>query len=188
MIIPHLLIMLERPSETVSTQAPNGASRAVGTHHGPTRIHLADYSLRHRRDYNAGTTMLYHPRNYRRQHSSSVMTAGCRELLEHGHRRRIRRSRRTFRGTTGRTEQRADPEYTAASGRRDHATFGSGPTRQSDDRDSVNTRSQTTYYVRRGTGRVVHCLIIAHSFLGHRSLKIKLGPSCLKDIAATPTS
>ena len=23
----------------VSTQAPNGASRAVGTHHGPTRIH-----------------------------------------------------------------------------------------------------------------------------------------------------
>ena len=27
-------------------------------------------------------------------------------------------------------------EYTAASGRHDHATFGSGPTRQSDDRDS----------------------------------------------------
>ena len=31
---------------------------------------------------------------------------------------------------------RTRPEYTAASGRHDHATFGSGPTRQSDDRDS----------------------------------------------------
>ena len=29
------------------------------------------------------------------------------------------------------------PEYPAASGRHDHATFGSGPTCQSDDRDSV---------------------------------------------------
>ena len=71
--------------ELVSTQVPNGASRAVGTHHGPTRIHLADYSLRHRRDGNAGTTIRYHPRIYRRQHSSSVMTAGRRELLEDGH-------------------------------------------------------------------------------------------------------
>ena len=34
----------------VSSQAPNGARQAVGTHHGPTRIHVADYSLRHRRD------------------------------------------------------------------------------------------------------------------------------------------
>ena len=31
---------------------------------------------------------------------------------------------------------RTNPEYTAASGRHDHATFGSGPMRQSDDRDS----------------------------------------------------
>ena len=107
-MIPHLLIMLERPSETAATQAPNGASRAVGTHHGPTQIHLADYSPRHRRDGNAGTTILYHPRIYRRPHSSSVMTAGRRELLEDGHRRRFRRGRRTFRGTTGWTEQRAD--------------------------------------------------------------------------------
>ena len=36
------------------------------------------------------------------------MTAGRRELLEDGHRRRLRQGRRTFRGTTGRTEQRAD--------------------------------------------------------------------------------
>ena len=36
----------------------------------------------------------------------------------------------------GRSSGRTRPEYTAASRRRDHATFGSGPTRQSDDRDS----------------------------------------------------
>ena len=36
----------------------------------------------------------------------------------------------------GRSSRRTKPEYTAASGRHDHATFGSGPTRQSDDRDS----------------------------------------------------
>ena len=41
-------------------------------------------------------------------------------------------------GTDGlrRSSGRTKPEYTAASGRRDHATFGSGPTRQSDERDS----------------------------------------------------
>ena len=32
--------------------------RAVGTHYGPTRIHQADYSPRHRRDGRAGTTIL----------------------------------------------------------------------------------------------------------------------------------
>ena len=36
----------------------------------------------------------------------------------------------------GRSSGRTKPEYTAASGRHDHATFGSGPTRQSDDRES----------------------------------------------------
>ena len=35
-------------------------------------------------------------------------------------------------GAAGRLKQ----EYTAASGRHDHEAFGSGPTRQSDDRDS----------------------------------------------------
>ena len=52
-------------------------------------------------------------------------------------------------------------EYTAASGRHDHATTGAGrrvsPT--------TGTRSQTTCYVRRGTGRVVHCAIIERFFL-----------------------
>ena len=70
--------------------------RAVGTHHGPTQTHLADYSLRHRRDGNTGTTILYHLRNCRRPHSSLGMTAGRRELLEHGHCCSIRRSRKTF--------------------------------------------------------------------------------------------
>ena len=69
---------------------------------------MADCSLRHRRDGSAGTTILYHLRIYRRPHSSLVMTAGRRDLLEHGRRRRIRRGRRTFRGTTDRTEQRAE--------------------------------------------------------------------------------
>ena len=35
-----------------------------------------------------------------------------------------------------RSSGQTKPEYPAASGRHDHATFGSGPTRQSDDRDS----------------------------------------------------
>ena len=36
----------------------------------------------------------------------------------------------------GRSSGRTKPEYPAASGRNDHATFMSGPTRQSDDRNS----------------------------------------------------
>ena len=118
----------------VSTQATDGASLAVGTHHGSTRIHMADYSLRHRRAGNAGATILYHLRIYRRQHSSSVTTAGRRELLKDGHRRRFkfRRGRRTFLGTTGRT---ADDTTTRPSGagRRVSPTTG--------------TRRQTTCYV-----------------------------------------
>ena len=37
---------------------------------------------------------------------------------------------------TERSRGRSKPEYPVAGGRRDHATFGSGPTRQSDVRDS----------------------------------------------------
>ena len=115
---------------TVSSQATDGARRAVGTHHRPTWIHLADYSLRHRRDCNAGTTILYHLRICRRPHSSSVMTAGRRELLEHGHRRRFRRGRRTFRGTTGRTEQRADSSRSTPRRADDTTTRPSGAGRR----------------------------------------------------------
>ena len=48
---------LARP-KGVSPYATYGARRAVWTHYGPTWIHLADYSLRHRRDGSAGTTIL----------------------------------------------------------------------------------------------------------------------------------
>ena len=34
---------------------------------------------------------------------------------------------------------------------------------------TTGTLSQNTCYVRQGTGLVVHCLIIAHSFLAHMS-------------------
>ena len=47
----------------VSSQATYGARRAVGTHYGPTQTHLAKYSLRHQRDGNAGTRILYRLRN-----------------------------------------------------------------------------------------------------------------------------
>ena len=84
----------------------------------------------------------------------------------------------------GQSSGRTKPEYPAANGRHDHATFGSEPTRQSDDRDS-----EPDYLLRPTThGQGGTLLIIAHSFLERRSLKIQLGPSCLKDIAATPTS
>ena len=59
----------------------------------------------------------------------------------------------------GRSSGQTKPEYTAASGPRDH---GSGPT--------TGTRSQTTCYVRRGTGRVVHCAIIERDWSAHSSL------------------
>ena len=140
---------------TVSTQATDGASRAVGTHHGPTRIHMADYSLRHRRDGNAGTTILYHLRNCRRPHSSSVLTAGRRELLEHGHRDLPRDygPDGAAGGLSRSTPRRADNTTTRPSG----AGRRVSPT--------TWTRSQTTCYVRRGTGRVVHCAIIELFFL-----------------------
>ena len=48
-------------------------------------------------------------------------------LLEHGHRRRRRRGRRTFQGLrAGRSSGQTKREYTAASGRHDHATFREG--------------------------------------------------------------
>ncbi len=49
---------------------------------------------------------------------------GSAEQLEHGRRRRYRRGRRTFQGLrAGWSSGRAKSEYTAASGRHDHATF-----------------------------------------------------------------
>ena len=64
----------------------------------------------------------------------------------------------------GRSSGRTKPEYTAASGRHNRATFGSGPTRQSDDRDS-----EPDYLLTSDEARAGYCLIIAHSFLAHKS-------------------
>ena len=81
----------------------------------------------------------------------------------------------------GGSSWRTKPEYPAASGPRD---YGSGPARQSDDRDS-----EPDYLLRptrQGPGGTL--LIIAHSFFERRSLKIQLGPKLgLKEIAATTT-
>ena len=105
--------------------------RAVGTRLG------YDYRLRHWRDGKAGTTILFHPRIYRRPNSSSVMTVGRRELLGMGTAAASAGAAGPSEGLrAGRSSGRTKPEYTAASGRHDHATFGSGPTRQSDDLDS----------------------------------------------------
>ena len=107
-----------------------------------------DYRLRHRRDGIAGTPILYHLRIYRRPHSSSGMTAGRRELLGMGTAAGAAGPSEGLRA--GRSSGRTKPEYTAASGRHDHATTGAGrrvsPT--------TGTRSQTTCYTRRGAGRV----------------------------------
>ena len=68
----------------------------------------------------------------------------------------------------GRSSGRTKPEYAAASGRHDHATFESGPMRQSDDRDS-----EPDYLLRptmHGPGGTL--LIIAHFFLESRSPNI----------------
>ena len=90
----HSLCILEPYILTVKqSQATDRARRAVWTHHGPIRTHLADYSLRQRRDGNASTTILYHLHICRRPHSSSVMTAGRRDLLVHGHSRHIKSAR-----------------------------------------------------------------------------------------------
>ena len=84
----------------------------------------------------------------------------------------------------GRSSGLTKPEYTAASGRRDHATFGSGPMGQSDERDS-----EPDYLLRptmHGPGGTL--LIIAHSFLECRSLKIQLGPKLDSNEIAAPTT
>ena len=58
--------------------------RAVGTHYGPTRIHQADYSPRHRRDGRAGTTILYHLRICHRAEPLQGATTGRTGLREYG--------------------------------------------------------------------------------------------------------
>ena len=69
---------VRRDTSRVSTQAPNGARRAVGTHYGPTRIHRADHATRVRGthyepDYGLSHGLHYGPR-YRS--SYAAMHAG----------------------------------------------------------------------------------------------------------------
>ena len=129
---------------TVSTQAPNGASRAVGTHYGPTRIHVPTGAFAI-----GGTATLA-------QRCSIISATAAARTLPPG---RLRAGKGCWGwappplppgpqdlprdygpdGAAGGLK----PEYTAASGPR---TYGSGPT--------TGTRSQTTCYDRRGTGRV----------------------------------
>ena len=122
---------------SVSTQAPNGASRAVGTHYGPTRIHAPTGA-----NAIGGTARL--------AHRCSIIPATAVDCTRPPG--RLRAAGRCWGWAPpplppgpqdlprdygpGRSSGKTKPEYTAASGRRDHATFGSGPTRQSDDRDS----------------------------------------------------
>ena len=94
---------------------------------------MSQHSLHHQRDGSAGTTILYHLRNRRRPHSSSDVTAGRRERLASPASAGAAGPSEGLRA--GRSSGRTKPEYTAASGRRDHTTFGSGPMRQSDERD-----------------------------------------------------
>ena len=101
----------------------------------------------------AGTTILYHLRIYRRPHTPSGTTAGRRELSGMGTAAASAGAAGPSEGLrAGRSSGRTKPEYTAPSGRHDHATTGAGrrvsPT--------TGTRSQTTCYVRRGTGRVIY--------------------------------
>ncbi len=149
--------------------------RAVGTHYGPTRIHPADYSPRHRRDGRAGTTMLYRHRIYRRAQPLQVVTTGLTGLLEYGQRRRIRRGRRTFKdcgpGRAGAADAAADFAGVAVPSR-DYGPDGpagglsrSTPrqayektTRPSGERAEASVRCMglgaSAHYIRRGTGRV----------------------------------
>ena len=83
-----------------------------------------------------------------------VMAAGRRELLEHGHHRRIRRGRRTFRGPGDYWPDGAAGGLSRSTPRQadDATTRPSGAGRRVS--PTTGTQSQTTCYVQRGTGRV----------------------------------
>ena len=140
----------------VSPYATYGARRAVGMHYGPTRIHWADYSLHHRRDGSAGTTILYHPtilyhlRIYRGAHSLSVLTTGRRSCWSMGTAAASAGAAGPFRdyGPDGAASElsRSTPRQAD-----DTTTRPSGAGRRVS--PTTGTRSQTTCYVRRATGR-----------------------------------
>ena len=84
----------------------------------------------------------------------------------------------------GRSSGRTKVENTAASGRQDHATFGSGPMRQSDERDS-----EPDYLLRptrHGPGGTL--LDYSAFLLGRKSPNIRLGPRAHSKEMATTSS
>ena len=139
--------------QRVSTHAPNGASRAVGTHHGPTRIRLqaTPSEGRYRWHYDTlSSPRLPPPALALRDVGGPQGAAGgwAPPPLPPGPQDLPRDY-----GPDG-AAGGLKPEYTAPSGRHDHATTGAGrrvsPT--------TGTRSQTTCYTRRGAGRVTFAI------------------------------
>ncbi len=100
--------------------------RAVGTHYGPTRIRQAEFSLCHRRDGRAGTTIPQLVSASYNRTKALPSDYGPAWLLEQGQRRRIRWSRRTvlrdYRPKTVLRDYR--PKEAASSRRRDVGTTG----------------------------------------------------------------
>ncbi len=128
---------------------------------------LRAYRPCHRRDGTSGAPELIYRCYHRRALPLSVTTTGRAEQQADGPRRRSSRHPcDSFGAAVGRLEQLAEVDRSepAVSGLNDHATTGSGPTRQSDARDS-----ELLVFRRRGTGRV---RIIAgwehHFFLAYR--------------------
>ena len=100
--------------------------------------------------------------SHRRASTLSVTTTGRPEQPEDGPRcRRCRGPRDSHESAVGRMEQLADVGRSdpALRGLNDHATTGSGPTRQSDARDS-----ELPCVSRRGTCRVLPRLTVAFSY------------------------
>ncbi len=154
---------------------------------------LRAYSLRpcHRRDGTAGTPELIYRCFHSRTSTLSVTTTGRPEQPEDGPcRRRPRAPRDSHESAVGRLEQltdvgRSDP---ALSGLNDHATTGSGPTRQSGARDSellqVSRHVQGHRFLTRGwpcscTGQMVlnasDISFFGNETLTHKSSSCVLG-------------
>jgi hypothetical protein len=90
---------------------------AVGTHYGQTRVRQAGFSLCHRRDGRAGTTILQLVSVSDDRTKALLSDYGPAGLLEQGQRRRIRRSSRTVLRDHG-------PKEAASSRRRAVGTAG----------------------------------------------------------------
>jgi hypothetical protein len=124
--------------------------RAVGTHYGQTRIRQAEFSLCHRRDGRAGTTLLQLVSVSDDRTKALPSDYGPAGLLEQGQRRRIRRSRRTALRDYGQEEA-------ASSRRRAVGTTGpfQGPRADREQRTPLSIPPGPQYLSRNyGPGRI----------------------------------